>query len=65
MNFNLTRETLAIKSRANEGLGHFDGPSAFDFDKIALLYHIGHLLLLLLTLVCLLFQIVDLFDDVI
>jgi hypothetical protein len=60
-----TGKSLSVKSGANECLGHFDGTSAFDLEKISLLNDVCHLLLLLLSFVGFFLQIIDLLNDVV
>lgn len=65
MDFYLSRKPLAIESRANEGLWHFDRASTLDLDEAPLFDYIGHFLFLLFPFVCFLLEIIDLLHDIV
>ena len=63
VNFNFTRQPLAIERRPHEDLGQPVRASTLHLDEGILLNDISHFFLLLLTLVHLLFQVSDLFGN--
>ena len=63
MNLHFSWKTFSIQRGPHEHLGQLGGASSLDLDKGILLDDVGHLLLLLLTLVHFLLKLRDLLVD--
>ena len=63
MYLDFARETFAVQRGSDEDLGQLGWAPPLDLHERVLLDDVGHLLLLLLALIHLLFQVCDLFRD--